>query len=96
VGVVKGNSDKSKHLETATLKSNDLQVDFVQLRKETYEAGSRIPMIEHGTPIDDSFRRDLTINSLYFNLNLNAVEDFTGLGIQDIQDKLIRTPREPL
>ena len=36
VDVIKGNSDKSKHLETATLKINDMVVDFVQLRKETY------------------------------------------------------------
>jgi tRNA nucleotidyltransferase (CCA-adding enzyme) len=38
----------------------------------------------------------LTINSLYYNVNENKIEDFTGLGLQDIRDKVIRTPNEAL
>ena len=30
-----------------------------------------------GTPEEDAFRRDLTINALFYNLNTNEVEDFT-------------------
>ena len=38
-------------------------------------------------------RRDLTINSLFYNINTREVEDFTGKGLSDLlEHKLIRTP----
>ena len=38
-------------------------------------------------------RRDLTINSLFYNINTREVEDFTGKGLDDLlEHKLIRTP----
>ncbi|EOB13633.1 tRNA adenilyl transferase [Nosema bombycis CQ1] len=93
-GLVKQNPDKSKHLETAVLNINGQFIDFVNLRKETYST-SRIPLIEFGTPFEDAHRRDLTINALFYNLETKEIEDFTGKGIQDIQDKIIRTPLDP-
>ena len=45
---------------------------------KTYAADSRIPTMEFGTPEQDALRRDLTINSLFYNINLHSVEDFTG------------------
>lgn len=30
-----------------------------------------------GTPEEDAYRRDLTINSLFYNINNSCVEDFT-------------------
>lgn len=39
------NPDKSKHLETATMRIEDLDVDFVNLRSETYLENSRIPVV---------------------------------------------------
>jgi len=41
--VIKGNSDKSKHLETATLVLQGQECDFVNLRSETYTSDSRTP-----------------------------------------------------
>lgn len=41
-------------------------------------------------------RRDLTINSLFYNIQTDCVEDFTGQGLADIENKLVRTPLEPL
>lgn len=35
-GVIKANSDKSKHLETATLKVHGMFIDLVNLRSEEY------------------------------------------------------------
>jgi len=43
IGVIKVNPDQSKHLETATVSLFEVWVDFVNLRSETYESGSRIP-----------------------------------------------------
>ncbi|KAF2968274.1 hypothetical protein GQX73_g5336 [Xylaria multiplex] len=88
------NPDKSKHLETTTIKLFGLDVDFVNLRKETYSEGSRNPQMEFGTAEEDALRRDATVNALFYNLNTSRVEDFTG-GLTDMRLKLIRTPLEP-
>jgi len=94
-GVIKANSDKSKHLETATIKIDGVFVDLVNLRSEKYTEDSRVPVIEIGTPEEDAYRRDLTINSLFYNINQSKVEDLTKMGIQDLRDGVIRTPLEP-
>lgn len=44
---------------------------------------------------EDAERRDLTINSLFYNLRTKQIEDFTGLGLKDLCDGVIRTPLEP-
>lgn len=49
-GVIKANNEKSKHLETATIKVEGLMIDLVNLRSETYTEESRVPTIEIGTP----------------------------------------------
>jgi tRNA nucleotidyltransferase/poly(A) polymerase len=77
VGVVRANPEQSKHLETATLTLFGFAIDFVNLRTETY-ADSRIPDIRVGTPEEDAYRRDLTINAMFYNVTQGAVEDFTN------------------
>lgn len=95
-GVIRSNPEKSKHLETATAQLGKFSVDFVNLRTETYADASRIPTIEIGTPEQDALRRDLTINSLYYNINTGKIEDFTKMGIKDLADGIVRTPLPPL
>ncbi|GMF21270.1 unnamed protein product [Phytophthora fragariaefolia] len=96
VGVVKANSDKSKHLEVATVTIEGSTVDLVHLRAEEYTQDSRVPEVRFATPEDDATRRDLTINALFYNLHTRKVEDFTGKGVEDLQAGVIRTPREPV
>lgn len=91
---IASNPDKSKHLETAMVKLFGMDLDFVNLRKETYAEDSRNPQMEFGTPEEDALRRDATINALFYNLHTEEVEDFTG-GIRDLDAKVIRTPMEP-
>ena len=55
--VIQSNPEQSKHLETARMKVNDMWIDFVNLRSETYAEGSRIPTMEFGTPEQDALRR---------------------------------------
>ena len=93
---IEANPEKSKHLETATTKILDFDVDLVNLRKETYTNDSRNPTVEFGTPEEDALRRDSTINALFYNLQTSEVEDFTGRGFQDMERKVIKTPLEPL
>lgn len=90
------NPEKSKHLETATMVVHGIPLDFVNLRSEVYDDASRIPSeITFGTPSEDAERRDITINALFYNIHTHEVEDFTGKGLDDLKDGLIRTPLEP-
>lgn len=91
---IAANPEKSKHLETTTIRLLGFDVDFVNLRKETYTEDSRNPQMEFGTAEEDAVRRDATINALFYNLNTGKVEDFTG-GLADMDSKLVKTPLEP-
>lgn len=89
------NPEKSKHLETTTSRLFGLDIDFVNLRRETYAEDSRNPQMEFGTPEEDAERRDATVNALFYRLDTGLIEDFTG-GLPDLDAKLMRTPLEPL
>eukprot|EP00897_Mesotaenium_endlicherianum_P000748 jgi/Mesen1/10674/ME000009S10466 len=78
--IIQCNPEQSKHLETATMNVHGMSIDFVNLRAETYAESSRIPVVEFGSASDDAMRRDLTINSLFYNINTGSVEDLTGQG----------------
>ncbi|KAL9317742.1 hypothetical protein ACSQ67_014259 [Phaseolus vulgaris] len=90
------NPDQSKHLETARMRLFDMWIDFVNLRSEEYTENSRIPSKQRfGTAEEDAYRRDLTINSLFYNINTDSVEDFTKRGILDLKSGKIVTPLPP-
>lgn len=88
------NAEKSKHLATMTTRLLGFDLDFANLRKETYSDASRNPDMEFGTPREDADRRDATINALFYNLHTQQIEDFTARGLSDLQNKIIRTPLE--
>ncbi len=82
---------------TAQFVYKDLDVEFVGARKESYRSDSRKPTVEDGSLQDDQNRRDFTINALAISLHKNnfgeLIDPFGG--IQDLEDKIIRTPLEP-
>lgn len=92
---IEANPEKSKHLETVTTKILGLDIDLVNLRKETYSDDSRNPQMEFGTPEEDALRRDATVNAMFYNITTREIEDFTGKGHNDMANKVIRTPLEP-
>ncbi|KAJ5611828.1 hypothetical protein N7528_008933 [Penicillium herquei] len=92
---IEANPEKSKHLETVTTKIFGMDIDLVNLRKETYSDDSRNPQMEFGTAEEDAMRRDATINALFYNLNESKLEDFTQRGLDDMEKHIIRTPLEP-
>lgn len=93
VAIVAKNPEKSKHLETATMKISGFSLDFVNLRTETYtDEASRIPSMAIGSPAEDALRRDLTINALFYNINTGKVEDWTRRGLADLRGRVVRTP----
>jgi len=83
--VIRSNPDQSKHLETAKVKYQGIEIDFVNLRSESYASTSRIPEIEFGTAEEDAVRRDFTINALFYNIGQGNVEDLTGKGLEDLR-----------
>jgi poly(A) polymerase len=47
-----------------------------------------------GTPEEDAFRRDFTINALFYDIGTFSIIDYTG-GLADLRDGLIRCIGEP-
>lgn len=93
--VVSANDAKSKHLETTALEMGPFKIDFVNLRSEDYASDSRTPEMKFGTPETDAQRRDLTINSLFYNIGAGQVEDYVG-GLEDLKTMTLRTPLDPV
>ena len=93
--IVEKNVKKAKKLETAGGKLFGLEVDLVNLRKEVYDGYSRTPEMEFGTPEEDTFRRDATVNSLLFDLEKQEVVDLTRRGLEDLDARVMRTPLDP-
>lgn len=93
-----GNVIIFKTFGTAYFDYQGFKLEFVGARKESYNRNSRNPIVETGTFDDDINRRDFTINAIALSLCKNnryqIIDKFSG--INDLENKIIRTPIDPL
>ncbi|XOV83456.1 MAG: polynucleotide adenylyltransferase PcnB [bacterium] len=61
---------------------------------ETNESGLIMKDAAFGTAADDAFRRDFTINALYYDVESHEIIDYVG-GIEDIVNKRLRFIGDP-
>jgi len=80
MGIIPKNPKKGKNIEVTTTNICNTSIDFITLRS---------------SPLVDAELRDISINSLFYNINEQKVEDFTKRGIKDLENGIINTPVEP-
>lgn len=49
---------------------------------------------EFGTPEEDAFRRDFTVNALFYDIGTHAIIDYTG-GLDDLRARVLRCIGDP-
>ena len=71
-------------------------MDITATRKDRYKKRSRYPIVSFAKLPEDAYRRDFTINALYMEVFDGEIIDPSGMGLIDLQKKLIRTLRDPI
>ena len=73
-------------------------IEVATFRKQAEAVSIDDPIIRHdntfGTPEEDAFRRDFTVNSLFYDPQTFRVIDYAG-GVNDLRARLIRTIGDP-
>ena len=94
--VIEPTPEKTKNIEATKMHipidGQEVELDFVQARTEEYGENRREVTTRPASAEEDAMRRDLTIGALFYNVNENKIEDFTGKGLKDLITGTIRTP----
>lgn len=86
-----------ERFRTAHIALDNVELEIVGTRSETYVEGNRNPIVKEGTLKDDIDRRDFTINSMAAYLNKSRLGELVDLhnGINAINEKKLNTPLDP-
>ena len=74
-----------------------IDIECVIPRIESYDNCFRKPSsIKYTTIEEDAMRRDFCCNALYKNILTEEILDPTGKGLEDIKNRILRTPLDPV
>lgn len=79
-------------IEVATFRGQEQP--SLDSQQKTNERGMLIRDNVYGTLEEDAWRRDFTVNSLYYDVTSSSIVDFTG-GVTDVSKHIIRMIGEP-
>jgi poly(A) polymerase len=80
-------------IEVATFRSHENDKEDPDQR--TNDRGMLVRDNVYGTLEDDAWRRDFTVNSLYYDATSSSIIDYTG-GVNDVNQRLIRMIGDPV
>ena len=92
-----------RRFRLAHVRFGDKVIETATFRRESQTVGE---IIEHaaegpfedntfGTPETDAYRRDFTVNGLFYDIKTFAVIDWVG-GLKDLKKRLIRSIGDPM
>eukprot|EP01056_Protomagalhaensia_sp_Gyna25_P001572 Protomagalhaensia_sp_Gyna_25__1571@NODE_1808_length_1514_cov_786_788475_g394_i2_p1_GENE_NODE_1808_length_1514_cov_786_788475_g394_i2NODE_1808_length_1514_cov_786_788475_g394_i2_p1_ORF_typecomplete_len291_score34_01PolyA_pol/PF01743_20/2e25PolyA_pol_RNAbd/PF12627_7/0_095_NODE_1808_length_1514_cov_786_788475_g394_i25941466 len=90
--ILERNTDAFRHVKVGKVHVKDMKVrvDFTSARLTVDQDPSSLTSEERLR--QDASHRDLTVNALYFNLHNETVEDPLGMGLADLEARILRTP----
>ncbi|MDI9818883.1 MULTISPECIES: polynucleotide adenylyltransferase PcnB [unclassified Legionella] len=82
-------------IEVATFRGSSVEEDAtIETNQQTNEKGMLVRDNIYGTLDEDAWRRDFTVNSLYYNIDDSTIIDFTG-GFPDVRQQVLRMIGDP-
>lgn len=80
---------------TARIEVEGVTIEFASTRAESYSEDSRKPEVRPATLEEDARRRDFTVNALFRDVFSGELVDPTGVGLADLNARVLRTPTDP-
>lgn len=87
-----------KVIETATFRRNSQTVgEIIEHAAEMMDSGKGRPLDDNafGSPETDAYRRDFTVNGLFYDIKTFSVIDWVG-GLKDLKKGVIRSIGDPM
>jgi uncharacterized protein YutE (UPF0331/DUF86 family) len=88
--------ETGKHFLVMIASKNGWDFEISNFRKDgTYSDGRHPEAVMIGDIYDDAFRRDFTVNALYLDVKTFNLQDPTGQGLDDFQERTLKFVGKP-